>query len=87
MATHKVEGYKVTISEQTLYKSGGEVWVWDTPQSFADGARVVDIITKPVKALAIEEQPEHSGAGLQRVKIKYGDGKEGWVLYEAIEKI
>ncbi len=85
MVIRKVEGYKVTISERTLYKSGGEVRVWDTPCCFADGARVVDIIDKPVEALAIEEQPTHSSAGLQRVKINYGDGKEGWVLYEAIE--
>jgi hypothetical protein len=87
MVTRKVKGYKVTVSEQILYKSGGEVRVWDTPCCFADGARVVDIIKQAVEALAIEEQPEHSSAGLQRVKIKYGDGKEGWVLYEAIEKI
>ena len=87
MEIRKVEGYKVVVSERIIYKSGGEIRVWDIPCCFADGARLVDIITQPVEALAIAEQPEHSGAGLQRVKIIYGDGKQGWVLYEAIEKI
>ena len=60
--------------------------MWDTPRSLADGAELIDILTKPIEAIAIEEQPECYGTGLQRIKIKYGDAREGWVLDEAVEK-
>ena len=85
---HSKEGdiYKVIITEQMLYKCGGEIRVWDTPRSLADGAELLDVLTEPIEAIAIEEQLECYGAGLQRIKIRYGDEREGWVLDEAVEK-
>ena len=82
----KVEEYKACITEQTIYKSGGEIRVWDTPRCLADGAILVDILTEPIEAIAIEEQLECNGTGLQRIKIRYGDAREGWVLDDAVEK-
>lgn len=61
--------------------------MWDTPRSFADGAELIDTLTKPIEAIAIEEQPECYGPGLQRIKIRYADDCEGWVLNEAVEKM
>lgn len=84
---YKVEEYKVCITPQTLYKLGGEVRVWDTPRCLADGGKLIDVITEPVEAFTTEEQPEIFGTGLQRVKIKYGNYKEGWVLHEAVERV
>jgi hypothetical protein len=82
----QVEEYKASITKQTLYKSGGEIRVWDTPRCFADGAELIDALTEPTEATAIEEQLECYGAGVQRIKIRYGDGREGWVLDNAVEK-
>jgi hypothetical protein len=82
----KVAAYRVVITEQTLYKAGGEIRVWDTPRCFADGAELIDVLTKCIEAIVIEEQIECYGTGLQRVRIRYGGDREGWVLDDAVEK-
>jgi hypothetical protein len=83
----QVEEYKACITEQTIYKSGGEIRVWDTPKCLADGAVLVDILKEPIEAVAIEEQLECYGTGLQRIKIRYGNDREGWVLHDAVGRL
>jgi len=79
-----VEPYKATISEEIIKQWSGVVRVWNEPKSAVEGAEVVDEITKPIDVTVTEEQEEMCGSRAQRAKIRYGEGKEGWVLYHAL---
>ncbi|MFQ5933899.1 MAG: hypothetical protein ACE5KI_04590 [Dehalococcoidia bacterium] len=81
----QVEAYKATISEDVLKKWNGIVRVWSEPKSAVEGSQVLDEIKDPVGVTVVEEQKDIYGSLAQRAKIQYGDGKEGWVLYDAIE--
>lgn len=82
----QVEPYKVAVTQKRLREWQGEVRVWDTPQSAIEGAKVVDLIVAPTRAMVFEEQLDIYGSLPQRARIRYGDGKEGWVVYDMIEK-
>ena len=84
--TEKVEPYQASVSEEILNKWNGIVRVWSEPKSAVDGAEVVDEIKKPVEVTVLEEQKGIYSSGVQRVRIRYGEGKEGWVLYDAIAR-
>lgn len=81
-----VDPYPVSISKTVLKRWNGEVRVWDTPQSAIEGAVVLDKITKPTKATVIEEQMDMYGSLPQRARIRYSRSKDGWVIYEMIQK-
>lgn len=81
-----VEPYKVTISEEIIKQWSGVVRVWNEPKSAVEGAEVVDKITKPIEVTVTEEQKDMHGSRGQRAKIRYNEGKEGWVLYDALVK-
>jgi len=85
MANGKTE-YRAAINKDILEKWHGVVRVWDRPQSAVEGAEVVDKITEPIEVSVVEEQKDMYGSTLQRAKIVY-DGKQGWVLADAISKI
>ncbi len=80
----EVQPYRATLSTDTLSKWNGVVRVWSEPTNILQGAKVVDEIKEPMPVTALEEQKDIFGALTQRVKIKYGKGREGWVIYEAI---
>ena len=84
--TRTVDPYRVAISRTVLNKWNSEVRVWDTPQSAIEGAVVLDKITKPTKATVIEEQMDMYGSLPQRARIRYSRNKEGWVIYEMVQK-
>lgn len=81
-----VEPYPVSITKTILNKWQGEIRVWDTPQSAIEGAKVLDKILKPTKATVVEEQMDMFGSLPQRAKIKYSRSKEGWVIYDMVQK-
>jgi len=80
----KVEPYKATVSEETLTKWNGIVRVWSDPKSAVEGAEVVDEIREPVEVTVLEEQRYMPGSQAQRARILYGEGREGWVLCNAL---
>jgi len=82
--TEKVEPYQASVSEEILSKWNGIVRVWSEPQSAVEGATVVDEIKEPVEVTVVEEQKDSYGHKAQRAKIKYGEGREGWVLSDAL---
>jgi hypothetical protein len=81
-----VEPYKATVSKEILKKWNGILRVWSEPKSAVDGSEVVDELTEPIEVTVIEEQKDMYGSQTQRAKIRYGEGKEGWVLYHALIK-
>jgi len=81
-----VEPYKAFVTKEILKEWNGVVRVWSEPRSAVEGAEVVDEITKPIEVTVIEEQKDMYGSLAQRARIKYGEGKEGWVLYHALVK-
>lgn len=81
-----VEPYKAMISKDVIKKWNGAVRVWSEPRSAVEGAKMVDEIKEPVEVTVVEEQKDMYGSLNQRAKIRYGDGKEGWVLWDAIVK-
>jgi hypothetical protein len=81
-----VEPYKAFITAEILKKWNGTVRVWSEPKSAVDGAKVVEEITKPTEVTVVEEQKDMYGSLTQRAKVKYGAGKEGWVLSQMIAK-
>ncbi len=84
--TRTVDPYPVSITKTLLKKWNGEIRVWDTPRSaIADGV-VVDKITSPIRATVVEEQMDMYGSIPQRAKIRYSRGKEGWVIYDMVQK-
>ncbi|MEE9285712.1 MAG: hypothetical protein V3V35_08310, partial [Dehalococcoidia bacterium] len=54
--------------------------------SAIEGAKVVDIIVKPIQARVLEEQLDMFGSIPQRARIRYSRNKEGWVIYDMIAK-
>ena len=78
--------YAVSVTRTLLNKWNGEIRVWDTPRSAIEGGVVVDKITRPVKAVVLEEQLDMYGSLPQRARIRYSRGKEGWVIYDMVQK-
>ena len=82
----KVPEYKAVITQEILDRYGGVVRVWDNPRSAIDGGQVVDKITQPTEVLVFEEEKDIYGSLAQRAKVRYGENKEGWVLYQMLAK-
>ena len=80
----KFEPYQASVSKETLIQWNGIVSVWNTPKSPLEGAKVVDEIRKPVEVTVVEEQQETYGLKRKQAKIEYGEGREGWVLSDAL---
>ena len=82
----KVPEYKAVITQEILDRYSGVVRVWDSPRSAIDGGQVVDKITQPTEVLVFEEEKDIYGSLAQRAKVRYGENKEGWVLYQMLAK-
>jgi hypothetical protein len=82
-----VQEYTAMITQEILDRYDGVVRVWDTPRSAIDGGQVVDKISQPTAVVVSEEEKDLYGSLPQRAKVRYGDGKEGWVLYQMIAKM
>jgi hypothetical protein len=82
-----VEPYRAMITPEILERYDGVVRVWDSPRSAIDGAQVVDRITQPTEVVVYAEEKDLYGSLPQRAKVRYGDGKEGWVLYQMIRRV
>jgi hypothetical protein len=81
-----VQEYTAVITQEILERYDGMVRVWDTPRSAIDGGQVVDKITHPIDVVVSQEERDIYGSLPQRAKVRYGDGKEGWVLYQMLVK-
>jgi hypothetical protein len=81
-----VQEYAATITQDILERYDSVVRVWDTPRSAIDGGQVRDKISQPTEVVVIEEEKDLYGSLPQRAKVRYGDGKEGWVLYQMIAR-
>ena len=82
-----VQEYTAMITQEILDRYDGVVRVWDTPRSAIDGGQVVDKISQPTEIVVSEEEKDLYGSLPQRAKVRYGDGKQGWVLYQMIAKM
>jgi hypothetical protein len=82
-----VQAYPALVSQEILARYDGVVRVWDTPRSAIDGGQVVDKITQPLEVVVYEEEKDLYGSLPQRARIRYGDGKEGWVLYQMLTRV
>jgi hypothetical protein len=82
-----VQAYSAMITQEILDRYDGVVRVWDSPRSAIDGGQVADKITQPTAVMVSEEEKDMYGSLPQRAKVRYGDGKEGWVLYQMIAKM
>ena len=82
----RVQEYQAMITQEILERYDGVVRVWDSPRSAIDGGQVVDKIIQPMEVFVCEEEKDIYGSLPQRAKIRYGNGKEGWVLYQMITK-
>ncbi len=82
-----VQPYKAMITQEILEHYDGVVRVWDTPRSAIDGGQVVDKLSQPTEVVVSEEEKDIYGSLPQRVRVRYGDGKEGWVLYQMVVKL
>jgi hypothetical protein len=82
----RVQEYKAVITQEILDRYDGVVRVWDTPRSAIDGGQVVEKITHPTEVVVSEEEKDIYGSLPQRAKVRYGDGREGWVLYQMLAK-
>jgi hypothetical protein len=80
----QVQEYRAQITQDILDRYDGVVRVWDTPRSAIDGGQVVDKLTQPTEVAVYEEEKDIYGSLPQRARIRYGDGREGWVLYQMI---
>lgn len=83
----RVQEYQAMITQEILERYDGVVRVWNSPRSAIDGGQVVDKIIQPTEVIVYEEEKDIYGSLPQRAKIRYGDGKEGWVLYQMIAKL
>jgi hypothetical protein len=81
-----VQEYTAVITQEILERYDGVVRVWDAPRSAIDGGQVVDKITQPTEVVVSQEERDIYGSLPQRAKVHYGDGKEGWVLYQMLAK-
>lgn len=82
----RVQEYRAVITQEILERYDGVVRVWDTPRSAIDGGQVLDKLTQPTEVVVCEEEKDLYGSLPQRAKVRYGDGKEGWVLYQMLRK-
>lgn len=82
----QVQEYTAVITQEVIERYDGVVRVWDTPRSAIDGGQVVDKITQPTDVVVSQEERDIYGSLPQRAKVHYGDGKEGWVLYQMLAK-
>jgi hypothetical protein len=82
----RVQEYPAMITQDILERYDGIVRVWDAPRSALDGGQVVDKITQPTEVVVSEEEKDLYGSLPQRAKVRYADGKEGWVLYQMLAK-
>lgn len=80
----KVEPYTAMVSEEILGKWNGIIRVWSEPMSAVEGSQVVDEIKEPLEVTVFEEQKDIYGSLSQRARIRYGDSKEGWVLWDVL---
>jgi hypothetical protein len=83
----RVQAYRAMITQEILERYDGVVRVWDTPRSAIDGGQVVDKLSQPTEVIVCEEEKDLYGSLPQRAKVQYGEGKEGWVLYQMISKL
>ena len=83
----RVEEYAALITQEVLERYDGVVRVWDTPRSAIDGGQVMDKISQPTEVVVTEEEKDLYGSLPQRAKVRYGDGREGWVLYQMLTKL
>lgn len=82
----QVQEYPAVITLEILECYDGVVRVWDTPRSAIDGGQVVDKITQPTDVVVSAEEKDMYGSLPQRAKVRYADGKEGWILYQMLAK-
>jgi hypothetical protein len=47
----------------------------------------VDKISQPTEVVVSEEEKDIYGSLPQRAKVRYANGKEGWVLYQMLAKM
>ena len=79
-----IEPYMAIVGDDIFLKWNGSVPIWSSPNSDIHGAVVVDEIKKSIEATVIELQKDTESCRILRAKIRYGEGKEGWVLYDAL---
>jgi hypothetical protein len=82
----QVEEYKAMITQEILERYDKVIRVWDSPRSAIDGGQVIDKITQPTEVVVSEEEKDIYGSLPQRAKVRYGDDKTGWVLFQMITK-
>jgi hypothetical protein len=82
----QVQEYPAVITLEIIKRYDGVVRVWDTPRSAIDGGQVVDKITQPTDVVVSAEEKDLYGSLPQRAKVRYADGKEGWILYQMLAK-
>ena len=82
----QVQEYPAVITLEIIERYDGVVRVWDTPRSAIDGGQVVDKITQPTDVVVSAEEKDLYGSLPQRAKVRYADGKEGWILYQMLAK-
>lgn len=83
----RVQEYPAVITQEILERYDGVVRVWDSPRSAIDGGQVLDKLTQPTEVVVCEEEKDLYGSLPQRAKVRYSDGKEGWVLYQMLRKV
>ncbi len=80
----KVEPYRALVSQETITRWNGVVRVWSDPKSAVEGSEVVGQIREPTEVIVMEEQREMFSSQPQRARVQYAEGREGWVLFEAL---
>ena len=63
---------------------GGAKVVVNHRDSEATALEVVDEIKKPIEVTVLELQKDTEDCRALRARIRYGEGRGGWVLYSAI---
>jgi hypothetical protein len=83
----QVQEYQALITAEILARYDGVVRVWDSPRSAIDGGQVIDQITQPAEVVVHQEEKDIYGSLPQRVHVRYGEHKSGWVLYQMIARM
>ena len=83
----QVQEYQALITAEILARYDGVVRVWDSPRSAIDGGQVIDQITQPAEVVVRQEEKDIYGSLPQRVHVRYGEHKSGWVLYQMIARM
>lgn len=81
--TVKVEPYSAFVNQEFFSKLSRILHVWSEPKSAVEGSKVVDEIKKPIEVTLLELQKDVYFRP-QQARIRYGNGREGWVLYDAL---